>query len=71
MKSFSDYRIDIPAGACGQVRVLCPECSESRPKKRDKCLAVDIQRGVWYCHHCQWSGGLKGEKKRGAGKNVC
>lgn len=63
MKTFTDYRIDIPAGASGHMRVLCPECSQNRQKSGEKCLAVDVQKGVWYCHHCHWSGGLHDEPK--------
>jgi len=61
MKTFSDYNIDIPAGASGEVRTLCPECSPQRKKSSEKCLAVNISKGTWFCHHCGHSGGLKEE----------
>jgi len=38
-----------------EERYLCPECSESRKKKKDKCLAWDSGNEIGYCHHCQAS----------------
>src|SRR5215831_14725268 len=61
MKTFSDYGIQIPEDAKGpEVYALCPECSHTRTKSRVKCLSVNIEKGVWYCHHCDWAGSLKG-----------
>jgi twinkle protein len=62
METFSDFDIEIPAGARGQVRVLCPRCSAERRKSREKCLSVDVSKGVWFCHHCGYAGGLGSEK---------
>ncbi len=64
-KTFSDYGIDIPAGASGEVRTLCPECSKDRRKSSDKCLAVDVGNGVWFCHHCGHKGHLETEREEG------
>lgn len=58
MKSFSDYGIDVPLGAHGEVRTICPECSHDRRKSTVKCLAVNVDEGAWFCHHCFWKGGL-------------
>lgn len=55
MKTFSDYGIQIESG---QTRTFCPQCSPTRKKSYDKCLSVDTEKGVWYCHHCGWHGGL-------------
>lgn len=33
-------------------RSLCPECSEHRKKKTDKCLAWDKTQNRGYCHNC-------------------
>lgn len=40
----------------GQIKVLCPECSRDRKKKREKCLSVNLDEGVFHCHNCNWSG---------------
>lgn len=53
-----DYGIDIEPGAYGEVRAICPECSHTRVKSREKCLSVNVDKGTWICHHCEWSGGL-------------
>lgn len=57
--SFADHNIDIPSGSSGEIRTTCPECSSLRRNSSDKCLAVNISDGVWFCHHCGWSGGIK------------
>lgn len=59
-KTFADYGISIEPG---QSRTFCPQCSPTRKKKYDKCLAVDQEKGVWYCHHCGWHGGLGNTEK--------
>lgn len=56
-KTFADFGIQI---ASDESRTLCPQCSPGRTKKYDKCLAVDQEKGVWFCHHCGWHGGLGG-----------
>jgi twinkle protein len=58
MKTYQDFGIDIPQEATGQITTTCPECSDKRKKKNDKCLSVNADDGVWNCHHCQWSGSL-------------
>lgn len=37
-------------------KMPCPKCSHERKDKRDPCLSVDITRGLWNCHHCNWKG---------------
>lgn len=59
MKTFADYRIDLMGKQGVEVKVLCPECSHSRKKNKIKDLSVNTETGVWFCHHCGWSGGLK------------
>jgi len=31
----------------------CPLCSESRKKKKDKCLSIKWEKGLADCHHCE------------------
>jgi twinkle protein len=40
----------------GTIQTTCPECSHTRKKKTDKCLSVDLDRGLYKCHHCGTSG---------------
>lgn len=60
MKTYSDYRINIDHGMRGQARATCPECSPYHEKSNDKCLSVNVERGVWHCHRCGWKGCLAG-----------
>ena len=67
MKTFEDFGISIPAGRNGNVYTTCPQCSPHRKKSNAKCLSVDVDQGLWNCHHpdCSWSGTLKeGSKDR-------
>lgn len=47
----------------GQEKTTCPECSSGRRNSSDKCLSVNIDEGVWHCHHCGWKGSLNKVKK--------
>ena len=59
MKTFSDFNISIPTRhTSGQVNTQCPSCSSQRKKKKAPCLSVNIDEGVWLCHHCGWAGSL-------------
>ena len=59
MKSFLDYGITFRAGATGELKTTCPQCSGQRRKKNYPCLNVNVEKGVWHCWHCDWSGTLK------------
>ncbi len=57
--SYEKHGIEIPHGkSTGQVYTTCPQCSESRKKKKDKCLGVNLDQGVWHCNHCDWKGSI-------------
>lgn len=58
MKRFEDFGIEI-IGTGPQIYTTCPQCRESRRKKNSKCLSVNLENGIWNCHHCGWSGSLK------------
>ena len=60
MKDYRDYGIQIPYGkSSGKVKTFCPKCHETRRDKRDKSLSVDLDKGVWNCHYCGFSGHLE------------
>jgi twinkle protein len=64
MKTFQDFGINIPGNkVSGQVKTLCPRCSDLRKHKSDPCLSVNLDQGVWNCHNCGFSGTLKEQKK--------
>ena len=65
MEYYSDYGIDLPAGASGnEVRAICPQCTPDRKPQhqREKDLCVNLEKGTWFCQHCGWADGLKPEK---------
>lgn len=41
-----------------EQHLLCPVCSHTRKKSKDKCLGVNVGKSLWGCNHCGWSGKL-------------
>ncbi|WP_288955964.1 toprim domain-containing protein [uncultured Polaribacter sp.] len=64
MKTFNDYNIDVGNKTAGKLKTKCPECSHKRKNKSDKSLSVDIDKGLFNCHNCGWSGTTKFQKKQ-------
>lgn len=58
MKTFHDYGIDVQSKTSGEAKTICPQCSHLRTKKTYPCLNVNIDKKIWNCWHCGWSGGL-------------
>lgn len=66
MNTFADFKIQVGSGGGPEVFTTCPQCSPTRKKKQAKCLSVNIEKGVWWCAHCDWRGTLKnGEESAG------
>lgn len=57
-RAFADLGIEIPSGRRGETKVRCPKCSATRKKPAEPCLAVNVETGVYHCHHCGWAGSL-------------
>lgn len=59
-ESWAAANIVLLAGASGEVRLACPQCtSHRRPShQRERDLAVNVEQGTWTCHHCGWAGGI-------------
>ena len=70
MSSFSDIGILVDELKSGNQKATCPKCSESRTKKNDPCLSVNVTEGVFLCHHCEWKGSIKSTdmSSNGSGK---
>lgn len=60
-KSFDDYGIDTEGVLDGEMKAKCPQCADERKKYWLKTLSVNVSEGVWFCHHCGWSGSLGGK----------
>lgn len=43
----------------GNQKASCPQCSHTRKKHpHDKPLSFDTDTGLYFCHHCGWTGKL-------------
>ena len=58
-----DNGINTKGRTGGQFKTTCPKCSKDRKKKNALCLSVNIDEGIWKCHHCGWYGSLKKKKE--------
>lgn len=58
MKTWTDVGIDVRGHASGEIKTTCPQCSPHRKKRSYPCLNVNLDRAVWNCWHCGWSGAL-------------
>jgi twinkle protein len=67
-KSYADFGIILTSTRTdpnGNAYTTCPQCKNTRRKnKNSKCLSVNTYKEVWNCHHCGWSGTLKGSGKQ-------
>lgn len=65
MEKFEDYGISISFGKKGgKVKTVCPKCSATRSHPNDRSLSVDLDKRVWHCHYCGWSGCLHEENRQ-------
>jgi len=64
MKSkFADIGINVGTRN-GEIQITCPKCSHKRKKKTQKCLSVNVEKGLYHCHHCNWSGNVALKAKK-------
>lgn len=54
----------------GSEKTLCPQCSNARKNKRDKCLSVNITNGDYHCHNCGWKGNVRAHDRSHATKKI-
>jgi len=52
--NWEKHGIDISRVRGGKMQ--CPKCSSTRKDKRDPCLSVDKDKGVFNCHNCGFHG---------------
>ena len=53
----------LPKGNAIEQKVACPKCSQTRKNKKEPCLSINLDKGVYNCHHCGWSGNVKVKKQ--------
>ncbi|MBC8437052.1 toprim domain-containing protein [bacterium] len=59
-----DYGIEYKGRWLTEIKAICPKCSHTRKKKKEPCLSVNTEDGMFICHHCEWSGVIKEKKMR-------
>lgn len=64
-KSFEAHGIyGVRANATGEQRVKCPKCGDTHSKRKNaKDLSVNAETGLWFCHCCNFNGGLQSETR--------
>lgn len=45
--------INLKGRTNGSMKTTCPNCSETRKKKKDPCLSVNVTKGVARCWNCE------------------
>lgn len=53
MKIIEWNEIDTKGKTSGQIKTVCPACSPDRKNKKDRCLSVNVAKGMAKCHHCE------------------
>ena len=53
-----------PRGNAIEQKVICPKCSHTRKNKKDPCLSINLEKGVYNCHNCGWSGNVQFKEKK-------
>tara|TARA_B100001059_G_C17821445_1_gene578540 strand:- start:994 stop:2667 length:1674 start_codon:yes stop_codon:yes gene_type:complete len=62
-QDFLALGIEVKSNANNQ-KLKCPKCSHQRKNKQDRCLSVNLQEGLYNCHHCGWGGNVKFKPKK-------
>lgn len=58
--NYITYGIVVPPSAHGSVKVRCPKCQHERKRHPNETpLSVNLDEGIWKCHHCARTGSLK------------
>lgn len=57
-KTWEDTGINLKGKVSGEHKYICPKCPPDRGNPKDTSLSVNITKRTWYCHYCQWKGGL-------------
>jgi len=69
--TFADAGIHINEAHSGNTKTTCPKCSDTRINKDNLCLSVNVDKGTWFCHHCEWKGSVRnGNGDKGKSKIV-
>lgn len=64
MKTWGELGITVKTSGNVEQKTACPRCSPYRKKKHYPCLSVNLEKGVWLCFHCDWTGSLHTGEER-------
>lgn len=56
MFNFNKLNIETGGRTSGRLKTFCPQCRDKRKDKRDKSLSIDLDKGIFLCHYCNWKG---------------
>jgi twinkle protein len=59
---FQRLGIDTKGKFSGFIKTVCPRCANQRKKTSDPSLSVNLDEGLYKCHHCQWKGTVVEQK---------
>lgn len=63
-KELTDLGIDLKNRQSGETKAKCPQCHHNRKNKADDSLSVNIDKGMYNCHNCGWSGSVRFQPKK-------
>lgn len=63
IQDFLALGIEVKSNANNQ-KLKCPKCSQTRKNKQDRSLSINLDEGLYNCHHCGWSGNVKFKPKK-------
>lgn len=65
LRPWADHGLNVDIYGKSEQTVTCPECSAHRSHKhqKTKCCSVNVDYGVWHCHHCNASGYVPSNKE--------
>lgn len=66
MINFKSLKIETKGRTSGKLKTHCPECRDRRKNKSDRSLSVDLDKGLYHCHYCDWKGRVPRESDRPA-----
>ena len=69
--TYAEVGIDVSRYRSGKNhKTTCPSCGPTRKNPQDRSLSVDMEKGQWHCHNCNWNSGLILERRAHEGVAV-
>ncbi len=62
--NYNWQKFEIDLSKLSGSKTLCPKCSHTRKHRHEKCLSVNVDDGIFNCHHCDFQGTVKEYKQK-------